>query len=51
MASDQVVAASDVLKSLMRLRRLGLDAIIEEPESQEGDLIEFVLEESSPIHQ
>ena len=51
MASDQVVTAQDVLRSLIELRRLGSQRVLQDLEQQEGDLVEFLLEELSGVHQ
>ena len=51
MASDQVVGARDVLAALMQVRRLGSGPELRELEQQEPDLTEFLLEETTAIHQ
>jgi hypothetical protein len=49
MASDQVVISQDVLRAWMQLRRIGTDKTMQELETQEPDLTEFLLEELSAI--
>ncbi|MDB5358380.1 MAG: hypothetical protein JWN24_4833 [Phycisphaerales bacterium] len=50
MATDQVVSPQDVLRAVMQLRRQGTASVIKELESQEPDLAEFLLEETSAVH-
>ena len=51
MASDQVVNSKDILDAVMKVRRLGNDRLLRELESKEADLAEFLMEETSAIHQ
>src|SRR4051812_8260907 len=51
MASDRLVLAEDVLRTLMKLRRMGSTHLMEDLEKQEKDLCEYLIEELSGIHQ
>lgn len=51
MATDQVIAAKDILDAVTRVRRMGVESLLQELEQQEPDLAEIVLEEVSLIHQ
>jgi hypothetical protein len=51
MATDQVIAARDILDAVTRVRRVGVERLLQELEQQEPDLAEIVLEEVSLIHQ
>ena len=51
MASDQVVTTKDVLDALMKVRRQGNDRLLRELESREPDLAEFLMEETTGVHQ
>jgi hypothetical protein len=51
LASDQVVTTKDVLDALMKVRRQGNDRLLRELEAREPDLAEFLLEETSAVHQ
>lgn len=49
MTTDQVVSAQDVLRSVLRIRREGNQAVLQLLEQQEPDLTEYLLEELTEL--
>ena len=51
MIKDQLVLSQDVLRAVMTVRREGTTAMIERWDATEPELVEFLLEELSAVHQ
>ena len=51
MASDQQVTAKQILRALERIKRRGSMTLLEELETIEPDLAEYVMESLSHVHQ
>jgi len=49
MATDQIVTAQDVLRSVLQVRREGNQAVLQLLEQQEPDLAEYLLEELTEL--
>lgn len=49
-ASDKVILARDILDAVIRVRRTGVQSLLQQFEQEEPELAEIVLEEISLIH-
>ena len=48
--TDQLVRSEDVLRAVLQLRRQGVIKVMSQLEALEGDLAEYVIEETTAIH-